>query len=201
MTIYDVVTLFVATTGVVLAIISQLRISKTEQDFNNDFSNTNRRINAVIDHQEEMDRSLKARIETLESPVMPDEAETETTTSKGVNPTILELALFHNAIHCQQSVRDWMHECDWSQYVSNPEIKRELAEVMRLISEVGNEWKGSVIRRGSAIPGWFRDLIYQDPPKLPDEGVRTIMTRLNRIHNASNPGTPDLKPFPQAYKA
>lgn len=200
MTIYDLVSLFIATAGVSLAVIAQLRISRNEQEHESYNLETKRRLNALADYQDTEADLWRREIEVLKSPCIVEKQQTETTTLKGAEPANLELALFHNSIHCQQSVRDWMHDCNWSKYVSTPEVKKEISEAMCLIEKHKEGWKEVLYERNSIILEWLHMIITKDAPKDPDQGVKSVMERLHNIYKIRvDKNAEDLKPFPTSY--
>lgn len=111
----------------------------------------------------------------------------------------IEKTLVLNAIHCQQSVRDWMHECQWNIFVNSRGVKEELARIMQLIAKYpGGYWRD--VYSQYEYPQWIRDIFNTDAPKDPDAGVKAIMTRLYNWKKREGIDVQELKPFPTAYK-
>lgn len=199
MTIYDLVSLFIATAGVSLAVIAQLRISKNEQEYQSDKSETKRRLNALADYQDSEADLWRSEIDVLKSPCIVEKQQTETATREQDEHTRLCEALFVNAIHCQQSVRNWMHDCDWSKYVSNGAIKEQLSEVMRLIEKHKGDWK-NFYTLSAYTPEWLVKAFEAPAPKDPDQNVKAIMERLHNIYKTQvDRNAEGLKPFPTSY--
>lgn len=111
----------------------------------------------------------------------------------------LEKSLVLYAIHCQQSVRDWMHECQWNLLVDSRSVKEELARIMQLMAKYPRGYWRDIYSQYE-YPQWIRDIFKTDPPNYPDSGVRTILARLHNQKKRDGIDVQELKPFPYQAK-
>lgn len=193
MTVYDLVVLFFAVSGIALAIIAQMRISRNEEDL------ADWKIDSMVclDDCEAIAKQANERLQALESPVLPDEAEDP---ADPVDPEYaLQERLFTNAAYCQQSTRNWMHECQWWEYVSNQSIKTELEKLMKIVSEYPSSWYEKYIITNSIT--WAVEALKVDPGiARADQAVRDILPRLRAYAIKKGKNPPKLKAFPLPYK-